>query len=62
MRLRESEREMVLQVAAMPVEFAGCRWSEFEASLQLRIMIALRDLQQLGNEAAYALGYSRRNG
>ena len=65
-RLRESERELVFELMALPpqriVDLSGCRWSDFDAALQARILIALRDLVTLGNEASYALGYSRRNG
>lgn len=68
-RLRKSERELVLEIAGVrPVsgsaatELADMPWAELRPDQAQRILITLRDLAQLGNEAAYALGYSRRNG
>jgi hypothetical protein len=65
-RLRQSERELVLEFIRMPpgdvAELAVRAWSELDEPLRVRIFIGLRDIAQLGNEAAYALGYSRRNG
>jgi hypothetical protein len=64
-RLRQSERELVLEFIRAPAsdiaELAARAWSELDESLRARIFIGLRDLAQLGNEASYALGYSRRN-
>lgn len=60
-RLRVSERELLLELAG--VRYAEPpKWSEIDLHARARILIALRDLMQLGNEAAYALGYSRRKG
>lgn len=66
-RLRVSERELLLSLAGIDEESepngAGlCRWSDFTPDQASRLLLALRDLVTLGNEAAYALGYSRRNG
>lgn len=65
-RLRDSERERILEISGMPVkqamESGGRKWGEFAPHEQERILIALRDLVQLGSEASYALGYSRRLG
>lgn len=65
-RLRQSERELVLEfIRVSPAdagELAVRAWSQIEEPLRARIFIGLRDLAQLGNEASYALGYSRRNG
>jgi hypothetical protein len=68
MRLRQSERELVLELAGIPrdrvfIERGRLRkWLGFEYQEMSRIFIALRDLVTLGNEAEYALGYRRRNG
>lgn len=62
-RLRQSEREQILAIAGRrPSDAADLPWSQLSANQQRSILIALRDLVQLGNEAAYALGYTRRNG
>lgn len=63
-RLRQSERELVLEFVRVPADQAGelavRAWSALDEPLRARIFIGLRDLAQLGNEASYALGYSRR--
>lgn len=61
-RLRLSEREQILSFTGVSATCADAPWSQLSSDIQRRIVIALRDLAQLGNEAAYALGYSRRNG
>lgn len=61
-RLRQSEREQILALAGKRTSDAELPWSQLSAYQQRSILIALRDLVQLGAEAAYALGYSRRNG
>jgi hypothetical protein len=61
-RLRASERDLVLQLAGYSPALKNSDWSKLDANTQRLILIALRDLVQLGNEASYALGYSRRNG
>jgi hypothetical protein len=65
LRLRQSERELVLEMAGIPRERAFTiggterKWLGFEPAEASRILIALRDLVTLGNEAAYALSYRR---
>lgn len=61
-RLRQSEREQILAIAGRRTDIADLAWSQLSENQQRSILIALRDLVQLGNEAAYALGYSRRYG
>jgi hypothetical protein len=64
-RLRQSERELVLEFIRVPpsdvAELATRGWVLLDEPLRARIFIGLRDLAQLGNEASYALGYSRSN-
>lgn len=63
-RLRASERDLLIEIAGVrraSIE-PTTKWSELRPEETMRIMIALRDLVQLGHEASYALGYSRRNG
>lgn len=68
-RLRQSEREIVCTIAGIALDHgsadmsaAECSWADLNDLQRRRLLVALRDLVQLGNEAAYALGYSRRNG
>lgn len=61
-RLRQSEREQILAIAGRRTADAELQWSQLSEHQQRCILIALRDLVQLGSEAAYALGYTRRNG
>lgn len=65
-RLRQSERELVLEIIRVSpadvAELATRNWALLEEPMRARIFIGLRDLEQLGKEASYALGYSRRNG
>lgn len=61
MRLRVSEREYVIERAGMSPALAELRWGELQPDQVQRVVITLRDLEQLGVEAAYALGYTKRN-
>jgi hypothetical protein len=65
LRLRQSERERILEISGFSGAAYGnsnLKWTELSTVEQSRILIGLRDLVTLGNEAAYALGYTRRNG